>query len=91
MVGHYIYVIYFEWRITIIILLPSVGWKELGEKRCARKKKLLENRKDGGVGSGEWWVVVAESTEVAEEVQRKQMSPSLQLQSAKIFNLIQTE
>jgi hypothetical protein len=55
MIGHYIYVIYFEWRITIIILLPSVGWKELGEKRCARKKKLLENRKDGGVGSGGWW------------------------------------
>ena len=53
MVGLYIYVIYFEWRISNIIFLPSVGWKELGEKRCDRKKKLLENGKDGGGGSGE--------------------------------------
>ena len=42
---------------------------------------------EGGVGK--WWVVVAESTEVAEEVPRKQINP-LQLQSEKIINLIQT-
>ena len=73
-----------------IFCLPSVGWKDLGEKRCDRKKKLLENGKYGGGGSGEWWavVVVADSTEVAEEVPRKQMSPILQLQSETIFNLI---
>ena len=63
------------------VFVPARGWRG---KRCEIKKKLLEDGKDGGRGEGELGWGVAESTDVAEEVPRKQMSQILQLQSVKI-------